>query len=68
MKWKVETIRGVKTSTWRTEGYKDADELYTEFEKSIKRLYDKYRSPFVHKGKFLNFVVRIKTGMLCKTT
>ncbi len=61
MNWKVETIEGVKTSTLRTEGYRDANELYMEFEKSIKRLYDKYRSPFAHEGKFLNFSVRIDT-------
>lgn len=61
MRWKVENVKGVKTSTLRTEGYKDANELYMEFEKAIKRLYDKYRSPFAHEGKFLNFSVRIDT-------
>ncbi|MBI2549123.1 hypothetical protein HYW21_07275 [Candidatus Woesearchaeota archaeon] len=61
MRLKVEKVNGVKTSTLRTEGYKDVNELYIEFEKSIKRLYDKYRSPFAHEGKFLNFNVRIMT-------
>lgn len=61
MQFKTETIKGVKTSTYRTEGYKDVNELYTEFEKVIKDIYDDYRSPFAHQGKLLSFDVRIHT-------
>jgi len=61
MNFKTENINGVKTSTYRTEGYKDVDELFSEFEKIIKNIYDDYRSPFAHQGKFLKFDVRINT-------
>jgi len=61
MKFKTENIKGVKTSTYRTGGYKDTGELYKEFGKVIKSIYDHYRSPFAHQGKFLGFDVRIHT-------
>lgn len=58
---KTKIIKGVKTSTYRTEGYNDINKLFEEFEKEIKKIYDKYRSPFAHQGKFLDFGVRIQT-------
>jgi len=61
MNFKTDSINGVKTSTYRTEGYKNVDELFSEFEKIIKNIYDDYRSPFAHQGKFLKFDIRIHT-------
>lgn len=61
MRFKTENRNGVKTSSYKTEGYKDANELNVEFEKVIKGIYDDYRSPFAHQGKFLSFDVRIHT-------
>jgi len=61
MRSKTENRNGIKTSTYRRECYKNVDELWEKFEKVIKNIYDDYRSPFAHRGKFLNFSIKINT-------
>jgi len=61
MRFKTEKNGGRRISKFREEGYKNGEELYCEFEKVIKRIYDEYRSPFAHEGKFLGFDVKIHT-------
>ena len=59
MNMKCEKINGI-TTAYRTEAYSNEDK-YSELSKVIKKLYDDYRSPFTHEGKFLKFHVKIDT-------
>lgn len=61
MENKTEKIGGRRVSTFGTASYKKEDELWSEFERALKYIYDKYRSPFVHAGEFLGFDVKICT-------
>ena len=63
MQFKTEKSGGRRISKFIEEGYKNEEELYGEFEKVIKHIYDEYRSPFVHAGKFLGFDVKIHTNI-----
>lgn len=60
MRFETKTNGGVSRSSFRLEGY-TKEELYTEFKKEVENIYDDYRSPFVHQGKFLSFSVRVTT-------
>ena len=62
MKMKTKKIKGVKTSTLRKpEEFKNIKKLKKEFKHEVGEIYDEYRSPFVHQGKFLSFDVRLQT-------
>lgn len=64
MYFETKTNDGVSRSSPRLGEY-NGEELYNEFKKEIGSIYDDYRSPFVHQGKFLSFSVRVtsKSGL-----
>ncbi|MBI2136515.1 hypothetical protein HYU06_05580 [Candidatus Woesearchaeota archaeon] len=44
---------------WRKEKFKDINEALPHIEKEFRNIYDNYRSPLVHSGKLLHYVVRM---------
>lgn len=58
---RTEKKEGVSISQLRNKNNLKSVDLLNEFKKEVGDIYDKYRSPFIHQGKFLNPVIKART-------
>lgn len=58
---KCEKMENGIITSYQLETYSNEEEVYSKLSKIIKKIYDDYRSPFTHEGKFLKACVKIDT-------